>query len=225
MTRARSSAALAAVLLLLAACVSTPSVSPSASLFASLAPTASADETVTASPSASLAPTATPAPSLSLEPPEGRDERVVTVSVTPEVPAGADGTITVVVTSAADTRIDELVIRWPTDLDASLFLAPFTPSEDRIREGGPPLVQPWTKWVVGPGERGEPAGTTSLGWGPLLAGATLEIPIVVTRRADGPVSFDLQVLASTYEPSEGEPPEALLSLEGGEPAQVRVEVP
>ena len=224
MRRARSSAALAAALLL-TACLSTPSPSPSAPMSASVVPTPSPDATGTAPPSASLAPTATPAPSLSLEPPEGRDERVVTVSVTPDVPAGADGTITVVVTSVADTRIDELVLRWPTELDASLFLAPFTPSDDRIQEGGPPLVQPWTKWVVGPGERGEPAGTTSLGWGPLLAGATLEIPIVVTRRADGPISFDLQVLASTYEPADGEPPEALLSLEGGEPAQVRVEIP
>ena len=44
-------------------------------------------------------------------------------------------------------------------------LAPFEPSDDRIRDGGPPLVQEWTKWVIGPGERGEPAGTTS-GSGP-----------------------------------------------------------
>lgn len=137
------------------------------------------------------------------------------MAVTPNVPADGDGTITVVVTSAADTRIDELVLRWPTELDASLFLAPFTPSEERVRDGGDPLVQPWTKWVIGPGERGEPAGTTSLGWGPLLAGATLEIPIVVTRRADGPVSFDLQVLAGND----------LLTLEDGEPAQFRVEIP
>ena len=223
MRRARASAALAAALLL-TACLPTPSESPSSSATPSVAPTPSPTATE-AAPSASLAPTATPAPSLSLEPPEGRDDRVVTVTVTPDVPAGEDGTITVTVTSAADTRIDELVLRWPTELDASLFLAPFTPSEDRIREGGPPLVQAWTKWVVGPGERGEPAGTTSLGWGPLLAGATLEIPIVVTRRADGPISFDLQVLAGTHEPAEGEPPEALLSLEGGEPAQLRVEIP
>ncbi len=214
MRRARASAALAAALLL-TACLPTPSESPSASAAPSVAPTPSPSATEAASPSASLTPTATPAPSLSLEPPEGRDDRVVTISVTPDVPAGADGTITVVVTSAADTRIDELVLRWPTELDTSLLLAPFTPSEDRIRDGGPPLVQPWTKWVVGPGERGEPAGTTSLGWGPLLAGATLEIPIVVTRRADGPVSFHLQVLAGND----------LLSLEGGEPAELRVEIP
>lgn len=214
MRRARSGAALAAALLL-TACLSTPSPTPTASIPPSVVPTPSPDATATAPPSASLAPTATPAPSLSLEPPEGRDERVVTVSVTPDVPTGADGTITVVVTSVADTRIDELVLRWPTELDASLFLAPFTPSDDRIREGGPPLVQPWTKWVVGPGERGEPAGTTSLGWGPLLAGATLEIPIVVTRRADGPISFDLQLLAGND----------LLSVDGGEPAELRVEIP
>jgi hypothetical protein len=211
--RARASAVLAAALIL-AACLPMPSESPSASAAPSVAPTPSPTATE-AAPSTSLAPTATPAPSLSLEPPEGRDDRVVTVAVTPDVPAGENGTITVTVTSAADTRIDELVLRWPTELDASLFLAPFTPSDDRIREGGPPLIQPWTKWVVGPGERGEPAGTTSLGWGPLLAGATLEIPIVVTRRVDGPVGFDLQVLAGND----------LLSLEGGEPAQLRVEIP
>lgn len=213
MRRARTSAVLAAALIM-AACLPTPSESPSPSATPSVPPTPSPTATE-AAPSASLAPTATPAPSLSLEPPEGRDDRVVTVTVTPNVPAGENGTITVTVTSAADVRIDELVLRWPTELDASLFLAPFTPSDDRIREGGPPLVQPWTKWVVGPGERGEPAGTTSLGWGPLLAGATLEIPIVVTRRADGPVGFDLQVLAGND----------LLSLEGGEPAQLRVEIP
>lgn len=213
MRRARTSAVLAAALIM-AACLPTPSESPSPSATPSVPPTPSPTATE-AAPSASLAPTATPAPSLSLEPPEGRDDRVVTVTVTPNVPAGENGTITVTVTSAADVRIDELVLRWPTELAASLFLAPFTPSDDRIREGGPPLVQPWTKWVVGPGERGEPAGTTSLGWGPLLAGATLEIPIVVTRRADGPVGFDLQVLAGND----------LLSLEGGEPAQLRVEIP
>jgi hypothetical protein len=211
--RARASAALAAALLL-TACLPAPE-SPSASATPSVAATTSPSATEAASPSQSLAPTTTPAPSLSLEAPEGRDDRVVTVAVTPDVPAGEDGTITVTVGSAADTRIDELVLRWPTELDASLFLAPFTPSDDRIRDGGPPLVQPWTKWVVGPGERGEPAGSTSLGWGPLLAGATLEIPIVVTRRADGPISFDLQVLAGND----------LLSLEDGEPAQFRVEIP
>jgi hypothetical protein len=203
-------------LLLLSACL--PAESPSAAP-ASVAPTVSAPPSEAASepptPSASIAPTATPAPSLSLEPPGGTDERIVAVDVNVDVPADGDGTITVTVTSAADTRIDELVLRWPTELDESLFLAPFTPSDDRIRDGGPPLVQPWTKWVVGPGERGEPAGTTSLGWGPLLAGATLEIPIIVTRREAGPLAFDLQVLAS----------EQLLTLEGGDPAQLRVEVP
>jgi hypothetical protein len=212
--RARASAALSAALLL-TACLPTPSASPSASAAPSVAPTPTASATEAASPSASLIPTATPTPSLSLEPPDRRDDRVVTVSLAPDVPVGENGTITVTVTSATGTRIDELVLRWPTELDASLFLAPFTPSDERIRDGGDPLVQPWTKWVVGPGERGEPAGTTSLGWGPLLAGATLDIPIVVTRRADGPISFDLQVLAGND----------LLSLEDGEPAQLRVEIP
>ena len=214
MTRAIRSAAVVAVLLA-GGCLPSPTPSPSVSATAEPTPTPSATPIASAQPTATEAPTPTPAPSLSLEPPESRDDRVVTVAVAPNVPAGENGTITVTVTSVADARIDELVLRWPTDLADSLFLAPFTPSEDRIRDGGPPLVQPWTKWVIGPGERGEPAGTTSLGWGPLLAGATLEIPIVVTRRADGPVSFDLQVLSGND----------LLTLEGGEPAETRVEVP
>jgi hypothetical protein len=208
-------AALVLAALLLAGCL--PSPSPSLTESATIEPTPSptVEPTPTVAPTASAEPTPTPAPSLSLTPPESRDERVVTVDVAPNVPAGEDGMIVVTVTSAADTRVDELVLRWPTALGETLLLAPFVPSEDRIREGGPPLVQPWTKWVVGPGERGEPAGTTSLGWGPLLAGATLEIPIVVTRTADGPVAFDLQLLAG----------ESLLTLDDGNPAQVRVDVP
>ncbi|HEX2193935.1 MAG TPA: hypothetical protein VHK63_03120, partial [Candidatus Limnocylindria bacterium] len=85
----------------------------------------------------------------------------------------------------------------------------------RIADGGPPLWQEWTKWVEGPGERGEPAGTTSLGWGPLDPGATLVIPLVVTRQAVGAVDFDLQLLAE----------EALLRLDDGRPAELRVQVP
>jgi hypothetical protein len=121
----------------------------------------------------------------------------------------------VTVTSQAEDRIDELVLRWPTELSESLFLAPFVPSEDRIRDGGPPLVQAWTKWVVGPGEQGEPDGTTSLGYGPLLPGATLAIALDVIRRSAEPVAFDLQLLAGND----------LLVLVGGEPAELRVEVP
>ena len=214
----RATAGALGVALLLAACLPTPSSSPSASLASlepSESPAPSASATEPPSPTASVAPTPTPPPSLSLEPPEGTDVRVVAVEVTVDVPTEDAGTITVVVTSAADTRIDELVLRWPTALDDSLRLAPFTPSDERIREGGPPLVQPWTKWVVGPGERGEPAGTTSLGWGPLLAGATLEIPIVAIRREPGALAFDLQVLSGND----------LLTLESGEPAERRVELP
>jgi hypothetical protein len=213
-SRATRGVAMAAALLL-TACLAEPS--PTASPPPSAEPTAvpTASPSPSAVPTASAAPTPTPEPSLSLEPPEAVDDRVVAVDVATNVAAGEDGTIQVTVTNAADTRIDELVLRWPTALADTLFLAPFTPSDDRTRDGGPPLVQPWTKWVVGPGERGEPAGTTSLGWGPLLAGATLEIPIVVTRRADGPVAFDLQVLAG----------ESLLTLDDGELARLRIEVP
>jgi hypothetical protein len=137
------------------------------------------------------------------------------VQVASEVPADGDGQIVVTVTNVTDRRIMELVLRWPTELRQALFLAPFEPSQQRRAEGGPPLWQQWTKWVDGPGEQGEPAGTTSLGWGPLLPDATLTIPIVVTRQARGEVAFDLQVLAG----------ESVLTLDGGGPAEVRVQVP
>lgn len=208
-------AAVAAMVVVLSACVAqpTPSASPTA-LPSAASPTSSPTPTAQVSPSASSSASATPDPALSLDPPQGSDPRVVAVTAEPDI--GADGGVLVVtVTSAADERIDELVLRWPTELDQTLFLAPFTPSEDRIRDGGPQLVQQWTKWVIGPGEQGEPAGTTSLGYGPLLAGATLEMPLVVTRRAPGPVAFDLQVLAGND----------LLTLADGSPAELRVEVP
>ena len=68
---------------------------------------------------------------------------------------------------------------------------------------------------MGPGEQGEPDGTISLGWGPLLAGATLTIPLDATRSSPGPIAFDLQLLAR----------DDLLSLPDGDPAEIRVEVP
>lgn len=218
MTRAaRGAAALLAVLAVLAGLTACAGDEPS-SPPSTATPAASASASATIAPSASMQPTAsaapTPEPSLSLDMPDASDPRVVTVDVAPQV--GDDsGTVTVTVTSTADVRIDELVLRWPTALNDSLFLAPFTPSEERIREGGPPLVQPWTKWVIGPGERGEPDGTISLGWGPLLPGATLVIELEATRLVPGPVAFDLQVLAGND----------LLTLDGGEPAELRIEVP
>lgn len=205
------------VALALAACVSTPSASPvpssAGSESATPEPTAEATPEPTAAETAE--PTATPEPPLSLDLPADADPRRVAVTVAPEVPADGDGRIVVTVTSLADERITELVLRWPTPLRETLFLAPFEPSQQRIADGGPPLWQEWTKWVEGPGERGEPAGTTSLGWGPLDAGATLTIPILATRNAAGPVEFDFQVLAG----------EAILGLEDGTPAELRVQVP
>ena len=173
-------------------------------------PTPTATPTVAPTASAPSSPTPNPEPSLSLALPEVTDPRVVTATVTPD-----GDTLMVTVASTATERIDELVLRWPAELEATLRLAPFTPSEDRIRDGGPPLQQEWTKWVVGPGEQGEPGGTISVGWGPLLPGATLEIPLVVTRVGEGAVEFDLQVLAGND----------LLSFEGGVPAELRVQVP
>ena len=107
------------------------------------------------------------------------------------------------------------MLRWSTGVSDTLFLAPFVPGPERVAEFGPPLTVSthWTKWVEGPGEEGEPAGTISLGYGPMDPGMTLEMPLYVTRRAPGPVAFDLQVLDG----------EALLTLESGEPGELRVE--
>ncbi len=207
------------VALLLSACLpeNSPDASPSPSASATALPTESGTPLPPTSASATTEATPSPTaePSLALDLPPNTDPRVAAVSVAVEVPADGDGRIVVTVTSQADALIDELVLRWATDLDEVLFLAPFTPSDERIAEGGPPLTQPWTKWVIGPGEQDEPAGTTSLGWGPLLPGATLEIPIVVSRTGAGPVAFDLQVLAGND----------ILSLSSGDPAVLRVEVP
>ena len=208
MRRASFAAAMVGVVFVVAGCLPRPTPSPSPVVTSSPSPTSEPSETEVASP------TATPEPSLSLDLPEGSDPRVVSVTVEPDV--GADGgEIIISVTSAADERIDELVLRWPTELGTTLVLAPFVPSEDRIRDGGPPLVQEWTKWVVGPGEQGEPDGTISLGYGPLLPGATLTIPLNVRRVAEGAVAFDLQVLARND----------LLALDSGDPAELRVEIP
>lgn len=218
MTPARVPAGLPGCLLalLLAACVADASPSPSPTESASATPSPTASPTgPAATPTEASTPSATPEPALSLTPPETTDDRQIEVAVTLEMPADADGRIIVTVASQADTMIEELVLRWPVGLHETLFPAPFIASDDRIREGGPPLVQPWTKWVIGPGERGEPAGTVSLGYGPLPAGETLEIPLFVSRRAPGPVAFDLQVLAG----------DALLTFPDAQPAELRVQVP
>jgi hypothetical protein len=208
----RAFALLPAMALALAGCGSTSSPTATVAPTATQAPTISA----TPAPTATTAPTATatPEPPLSLALPAERDPRSVRVEVSPEVPADGDGRIVVTVTNLSDERVTELVLRWPTALRDTLFLAPFEPSQQRIAQGGPPLYQDWTKWVDGPGESGEPAGTTSLGWGPLDPGATLTIPVLVTRRASGAVAFDLQVLAG----------EAILTGEDGAPAELRVAV-
>ena len=203
------------VAIVLGACLAQPSPSPSPSPSASVPGTETPEPSRTPRATQTAAPTATPEPPLSLDLPDELDERAVRVAVASDLPADGDGTITVTVESLADTMITELVLRWPEDLHATLFPAPFQPTAERIRDGGPPLRQEWTKWVLGPGERGEPAGTVSLGYGPLPAEGTLEIPLYVTRRADGAVAFDLQVLAG----------EALLTLDDGSPAELRIEVP
>jgi hypothetical protein len=212
MRRPPAALPIALALLILAGCVtSTPS--PSASPTAS--PSASPSHTSTQAPADTAEPSASPSPeaALSLDLPDETDEREVEVTIDPQV--GADGgEIIVTVTSESDEMVEELVLRWPRALNRTLFLRPFEPSQQRIADGGPPLVQAWTKWVLGPGEEGEPADTVSLGWGPLMAGATLTIPVNVVRRADGPVEFDFQVLSDN----------AILTQPDGEPAEFRVEV-
>jgi hypothetical protein len=191
------------------ACLPLPTETPTPT------PSSTATPRLTPTQEPSLTPEPTPQP-YSLDAPAAVDEREIRLSVAPNLPTDGSGTITVTVVNLSTSMVQELVLRWSTSLNEHLVLAPFTPSPQRTCDGCPPLVQPWTKWVVGPGARGEPAGTTSLGWGPLLSsGGTLTIPIIANRRANGPVSFDLQVLAG----------EALLTLEGGGPAWVRVSVP
>ena len=187
---------------------------PSASVPSSGDASPSQNATTSPSPSTQPSPAATPEPSLSLELPETSDPRQVAATIVADV-AEEGGTLTVTVTSAAAERIDELVLRWPTELNETLWVAPFTPSDERIRENGDPLVQEWTKWVIGPGEQGEPEGTISVGWGPLLPQAELIIELDVTRRVAGPVAFDLQFLAGND----------LLTFDGGQPAEMRVEIP
>lgn len=219
---------LAVATLALAGCV-TAAPSPTATA-APPGPTATATVEATATPETTeeateeATPSATPSPSpeppLSLPLPEERDVREIEFAVEPQV-SGAAGQVLVTVTNLSDTRIDEILLRWPSELDASLRLAPFVATADRIREGGNPLHQEWSRWVLGPGESGEPEGTITLGYGPLDPGATLQMPLfVIARDQPGPLAFDLQFLAGTW----GEPG-VLLAVAGGEPAETRVEVP
>ncbi len=212
--RARPLPAVLGVVLLGGCGLIGPSPTPIPTATTTASPTPS--PTPSASPTLSSSPTATPEPELSLELPPASDPREVRVAVTPALD-GDGGRVSVVVTNLSDTRIGEIVLRWPTELADTIFLAPFVPSPDRVAEFGPPLTvsTDWTKWVEGPGELGEPAGTTSLGYGPMDPGMELVIPLFVTRRAEGPVAFDLQVLDG----------EGLLTLEGGEPGELRVELP
>jgi len=204
----RGVASLSAGVLLTACNVLAPTPTPTPT--GSTTPTA----TATASPTATSSPTATPEPPNGLDLPATSDSRRVRVAVAPALDGDA-GRILVTVTNLSDTRIGQIVLRWSTGVSDTLFLAPFVPGPERVEEFGPPLTVSthWTKWVEGPGEEGEPAGTISLGYGPMDPGMTLEMPLYVTRRAAGPVDFDLQVLDG----------EALLTLESGEPGELRVE--
>ena len=223
MTRPMRASLVAALALGLAACVAEPSPTPS--------PAASPTATIEATPSASSAPggtagpTASPDPTLKLRLPQARDSRRVRFVVDPKVDPDGDGSIQVTVENLSNRRIDEIVLRWPTEVKKTLFLAPFAPTRDRVAEGGPPLHYAWTRWVEGPGELGEPAGTTTLGYGPLQPGQVLTIPLVVTRRGPGRVAFEMQFLSGV--PHEAPvPPEgdALLRDPDGDPAETRIEI-
>jgi hypothetical protein len=170
---------------------------------------------LSASSAPSASPSPTPEPSFSVDLPQARDERAIRFKVTVAVPADAGGRITVEVRNLSRIRIQEIELRWSTALREVIFLHPFVPSKERIADGGPPLRQEWTKWVEGPGSQGEPAGTTSLGYGPIDPGTTLTIPLYVSRNSSGPIAFDLQFLYG----------EQVLSTEQGKPAETRVKVP
>lgn len=177
-------------------------------------PTPTPAATPTAIPTATAAPTPTPSPTpvpLSLEPAAETSEIVIDFRLSPNIPAEGAGELIVTVTNQSDEPISEIVLRYPTALAEQLVLAPFEPSPERMVN---PLVVPWTKWVEGPGVRGEPAGTTSIGYGPVDPGVALDIPLVATRVAGGPIEFDLQFLDR----------EAILQTPDGEPAQTRVQI-
>ena len=202
--------------LLLAACTleSTSTATPIPSVAASAPASASASTSPGATSTAQ--PSATDSGRLVLPAPTASDPTPISYTVTLDLDAAGSGRMTVVVTNLGEVIVPELVLRWPTPVRNTLSLAPFEPSQQRIREGGDPLVQDWTSWVLGPGEHGEPAGTTSLGWGPLLRGGTLSIPVLATRVAPGPITFDLQILNGDTQ--------AVLRSDGA-PAWLQVEVP
>ncbi len=195
---------------LLAACSLETTESPGATA----SPSVGGSPSETARPSATAEPSPSDSGRLTLPEPTAFDSTPISYTVTVEVAAGANGQLVIVVTNLGQKMVPELVLRWPTEVRDTIFLAPFKPSAQRIQEGGDPLVQDWTKWVEGPGEHGEPVGTTSLGWGPLLVGGTLTIPVLATRVAPGPISFDLQILNG----------EAVLQSDGA-PAWLQVTVP
>ena len=192
-----------------------PTATPSPVVSATVAPPTSAPPVPTPTPSP------TPPP-FSLELPPERATATIQFSVAPNVPAEGTGEVLVTVTNTSDELIEELVMRWPTAIAETVHLAPFEPSPANLVN---PLAVPWTRWVEGPGSKGEPAGTTSLGWGPMDPGMTLEIRIVATRQAAGAIEFDLQFLEGQSDPDyTGEEPEdvALLLTDDGQPAVTRV---
>ena len=214
---------------LLAACEAAPSgteaaseappviASPAPAEAASPTPAATATPLATsgATPTATAAPTPTPEPTPvpnSLDEPAQQATASVEFVVEPQVPPEGSGLVVVRITNPTAEPIDEIVLRWPTALRDQLWLAPFFRSPDRLV---PPLTLPWTKWVEGPGTEGEPEGTTSLGWGPLDPGITLEIVLAAERRIAEPIAFDFQLLDEN----------AILRRADGSVAETRVEVP
>jgi hypothetical protein len=183
---------------------------PSASPASSPSPSASSTPLVTATavPTATAAPTPVP---LSLEPPQEQSDGTIEFRFSPNLPADAQGELLVIVTNTGEKPIEEIALRWPTALNEILYLAPFAPGPDRLVN---PLVVPWTRWVEGPGTRGEPAGTTTLGYGPIDPGMQLQIPLVAQWREPQEVEFDVQFLDR----------ERLLLLSDGQPAHVRVDI-
>src|SRR4029077_5954242 len=100
-----------------------------------LTPGGSPSLAVSSAPSTSAEPTATPIPRLTLPAPKATDPTSVRYSLKLDLKAGGSGRLVVVVTNLTEQMVPELVLRWPTAVRDTIYLAPFEPSQQRIREG------------------------------------------------------------------------------------------
>ena len=120
----RERALLLALVLLLAGCTAIPSPTPSAQ--------PSAEPSATAEPTSTPEPSASGIPRLTLPAPKATASIAINYTATVEVEAGKSGRLVLVVTNLTQQMVPELVLRWPTAVRDTIFLAPFQPSRQRI---------------------------------------------------------------------------------------------